>query len=100
MRCVATNGAQHRVEAVPSGRAQVLLQADLVDETVSGGQDLPRRKARIGSQQQRNQARNDGCVASRLEVQLAVSLRGMEPDLRLAAPDLECIDLVLRRERR
>src|SRR3546814_2467822 len=91
---------EHGAEAVLAGHRQVLVEADRGNEVRLGRHDLARRAVGINPQQHGDDPRQDGGVADGVEQQLSVALLADQPNLRLAALQLELVAPVLLGERR
>ena len=91
---------EQRGEAVAARRRQVLGQADLGDVVGIGGEDLGGAAAGVHAQRQVDQARDDGRIADRGEVEPRRVARRHDPDHRLAAVQAVLVGLQRVRKRR
>ena len=74
------DGVYHRDETIRPGRGQILLQADLVDETEIIRCDLFRSAAGIDADQKRDYAFCDDSIAVSPEVQFSVLKTPIQPN--------------------
>ena len=74
------DGVDHRDEAIRPGRGQIILKADLVDETEIVSSDLFRSTTGIDADQERNYALCDDSIAVRPEVQFSVLKPPIQPN--------------------